>query len=481
MQQPRRRWTLSVFVILAVLTQLSPLLLWRYSATIWGTGFALDQLFSIAGVLLICVVVGYFWKTRNADADQPLQSNLRPMLVVGGWALVTAHYLMQTSQLSTIGWDFQRYLLAGQNLIQGQTAYVEGYIYPPPLAQVFGALLLLLGRAQEMAHQTPGAAQDYAPLFHLYNYVQAMMIGVAYLLSVRFASRLRIPWNLALLSITLLFLVNTPLMVLLERGQVDLYVLIPLLLALVVSDRYEFLAAFCAGLSLHIKPYAAALSLAWFQQRRWSLLLAMMLGFLALLAASLLHPYGAVSWLEFSNLARHFPIPCKPDDNSLHSLAFGLASLILRDPAAAQKSAQVLYYILAALATAWIVRRLILRGKLARQQDGMSQGRWLLACGQTFDLLALMLMVAPVAWPHHYVLTIPLAIWCLRTGPRRSWYQLALGALLIFAIPKLDVFPLSMNRLAGLLILLAESPLLPAASPPESKCDWAASAADEQE
>ena len=68
--------------------------------------------------------------------------------------------------------------------------------------------------------------------------------------------------------------------------------------------------------------------------------------------------------------------------------------------------------------------------------------------------LALMLVLSPVSWEHHYVWALPLAV---VANARTVWTRpsmTVIGVVLIFGVPTFDLFPLSYHRLVGLLLLL---------------------------
>jgi hypothetical protein len=71
--------------------------------------------------------------------------------------------------------------------------------------------------------------------------------------------------------------------------------------------------------------------------------------------------------------------------------------------------------------------------------------------------LACMVLVAPLAWEHHWIwvaLPAALALESIPFGSKHFW-ACALGAALIFLVPTFDVFPLAYHRLFGALLVLA--------------------------
>ena len=74
--------------------------------------------------------------------------------------------------------------------------------------------------------------------------------------------------------------------------------------------------------------------------------------------------------------------------------------------------------------------------------------------GHTMDALALMLLISPMVWEHHYVMMLPVYVWTITiVGRRKPWLVLAAG-LLLFALPTFDLYPFSYHRLAGLILTL---------------------------
>ena len=59
-----------------------------------------------------------------------------------------------------------------------------------------------------------------------------------------------------------------------------------------------------------------------------------------------------------------------------------------------------------------------------------------------------------MAWEHHYVLAIPLAVMAIGMYRDTFRFSLWLAVLLIFVFPVTDIFILSLNRIVGLLMLL---------------------------
>jgi hypothetical protein len=66
--------------------------------------------------------------------------------------------------------------------------------------------------------------------------------------------------------------------------------------------------------------------------------------------------------------------------------------------------------------------------------------------------------VSPSVWEHHYVLALPLALWAVALRGRDRPGLVALGIFLMLCMPTFDLYPLSLHRLAGMLMLLGLTP-----------------------
>jgi hypothetical protein len=71
----------------------------------------------------------------------------------------------------------------------------------------------------------------------------------------------------------------------------------------------------------------------------------------------------------------------------------------------------------------------------------------------TARLLAAVILVFPLAWAHHFVFAMPLAL-CVWARKSPSVAVMAATALMLM-VPAFDIYPLALHRLIGLVLLLA--------------------------
>jgi hypothetical protein len=107
-----------------------------------------------------------------------------------------------------------------------------------------------------------------------------------------------------------------------------------------------------------------------------------------------------------------------------------------------------LYLIISGLMAAAFLYR-ILKREFSAQTD-----KSMLFLLHMADAGACMLLISPMAWEHHYVLAMPLAILAISAYRNTFHPMLWFGILLIFVFPVTDIFVLSLNRILGLLMLL---------------------------
>jgi alpha-1,2-mannosyltransferase len=200
----------------------------------------------------------------------------------------------------------------------------------------------------------------------------------------------------------------------------------------------------------HLKLYPVIFGALWLVQRRWKALFGLALAGLALAAFTLLLPGGASLWQAYIETPQPLLQGSILQDNSLRSLIYNtlrFTGLLSRLPQ--PDRIVTLVSILASVAAlAWLVVRYLRRRALAFPAP-------MLAAADAADLFAAMLLVSPVAWEHHYLLSLPLLIYGAAAAQRqRRWLPWLAAAALIAWVPTFNFYPFSYHLLAGLLILL---------------------------
>jgi hypothetical protein len=454
-------WLLTL--VAAGLLVLVPIALWRLDTRLLGSTYGKPfQPFELFG-FCVTAALGVYGAQQLRRAA--------PSYDVDRWAgaagliLTTLYALPLLVDKPLRSWDYECYEQAARALLAGRDPYADtGYLYPPLVAQSFAGAYRLLHAAVQAAHLSGlGDAEIFGCLFYVYQCLQLFLVVAAFALCRVLATRLGLRPAHAAVLCTLLFVFNTPLFRTLKHGQVNLYVLDAILVAVLYPRRWPLVVGLGLALATHIKLYPVlfVLPLWWIGARSaatWAVGL-VAAGFVLerRLAASVL--------LDFVRSLPGFPRGTLLRDNSLHSVVYNLAHALALDRIVPARAVDVVALLLGLGLSGWIFWRVFVRAATtsttgtpgATQVDGAARARDQ-ASLFVFTLLIMMLL-SPLVWEHHYVLTLPLGIWALArvavpgtSQPRRI--RAVLAAALVYAPPTFDVFPFSYHRLAGLLWLV---------------------------
>jgi hypothetical protein len=446
----RRRAVIFLYSGIAATAVLLPILLWLvdlpFIFNTYGRSAELFELFTFfasVGLLMVAFV------TLRPRRHLPLL-RLLPFLL---FLVVACHFLIVLNESPQKSWDYQCYETAATAVLQGDNLYDGCYLYPPLLAQVMAAGVRVIAAS---LGQRVSTASYWDVLFYLYQVGQWLAVIIGFGLCYHFARRLKIGKVEGALLVTLLFLLNNPLVRTLKHNQVNLWVMDLSLLAILAAGRYPLWSGTAVALGGHLKLYPLVLFGPWMFGRQWRPLLFGLAAFVFLLLAQAAVDQGA-AWRHFLAFFGDFPSGTYFRDNSLNSLVlntlrftgwqgvFGRESLLL--------AARVLTAVLSLLVVGWLALRFWRREHVYRQMTNPDGGRYRLY-GHSLDALALTLIVAPRVWEHHYVLALPLMVWAVAVRGRSQPWLVGIGCFLIAAVPTFDLFPFSYHRLAGLLLLL---------------------------
>jgi len=277
--------------------------------------------FSASAVLTVALV-GKLWQWRKGS-----RQDLLPF--VAG-ILVTFHLLAIMRQHDARSWDYQCYEGAARAIVSGSNPYGSCYIYFPTPAQAMaliargGTWLAVRGAGSFVGMATAHSmdALSWDLLFYFYETTQLLLVIAAFVLCYRLARRLGMQQLHATGLMTVLFLLNNPLLATLKHNQVNLWVLDLILLAILAIDRYPVVAGLCVAIGAHIKLYPLALLLPWTLRRQWRAGLSAGLGIVAIFLLQTNGGRDLTLWRQFLAFADAFPRGTFFRDNSLHSLVY---------------------------------------------------------------------------------------------------------------------------------------------------------------
>ena len=404
--------------------------------------------FSAALVLIVNLIID------TKRAAQAKTGNLIPIVLFG---LTAFTFLIWFSEYSVVSYDYSAYQTAVQALLKGQSPYGNSpaYIYPPLLAQVMFFTYKTVQWVSVRVFSTQMDSKEYLFLvFYIFQVIQYGLTLVSFGLTYLFARTLEHTKLTAALLVSLLFLANVPLFRNFRMNQVNLWILVVVLLAILFVDRFPILDGAAVALGTHIKLYPAIILLPWLLSKKWLAVFSAIFSGIAILVVQLFVSNGVNQWIDFTRYLQSMEMGVAFRNNSLHSLAQNLAHLVVpgNNPQALSSLVIVLTATLTLFMVVWIAVRCWQRTRAHSLTD---QEKFL---GNFMDAIILMFLISPSVWDHHLVAAIPIAIWAISVCPNRLIGLVGLGVVLLFWVPTFDVFFFSYVRLAGILMLMVAIP-----------------------
>jgi hypothetical protein len=422
------------------------------------------QLFELFGLIVTLVILGWAGRELRHRDTRSLEQVLPVILP----ALTSLHALFLYTEYYYKSGDYGCYEDAAKAVVAGVDPYRTGsacYMYPPLFAQAMAGLYRVVEGVLTHAHLPAASSDIWTLIFYLYQSFQYLMGVAAYFLCLRFCRNVGMKPLPGLLIVTALFLVNSQLIRTLRNNQVNVLILDLILGGILLLERRPMLAGGIVALGGHLKVYPLILVPVWALTRRWRAVAGAILGGAAVV---LLQTHGGTRWIlwaDFLAFSRTFPRPAGIwfRDNILYSIIVCLLRWMLpvfgTDLERARIGIDALVILASLVVFVWCARRYLARERafLAMRLEEAGAGRWsstFRLYGHTVDAVALGLIISPLVWEYHYVLAMPLALWAVATrGEERPW-QVGIGVFLIYGVPTYDVFLLSDNRIAGLVLLL---------------------------
>lgn len=373
---------------------------------------------------------------------------------LGGVVLILVTQDIMT-RLVTSPFDFRAYERAGYALVNDGDVYKKqagGFIYPPLLAQAFSLALPPLDELERDADKAAAAEakedgrkkirrqRDRAPpILSLWCALSALAALGTYLGGVRLAKRCGADTTLAVgLSLGLL-LANAAYWKTIVNGQVNLFLVLSVFVAILAAKRHPVISGFSLALGGHLKVYPALLLGPW-AAAGYFRIAASALFFFASIFALQVGFSGIGLWEDYLQFAGAVPQQVRP-----HSLAtVGIVSFLLGDGKAVDLKGEwgvaawvtaVMYgLILLTMGTRFLWRELLWRrdrAGLDQQARAAMEDRFRLT-GHGCDAAALPLLISPIVWHHHYLILIPGLIWACVVLGVKQWKHWLPIAILIF-------------------------------------------------
>lgn len=411
------------------------------------------RIFEIFGFCMTLVLGGIITSEYRRASDKSLE-NLLPLAL---FAAIAFHYLVVFNEYAFVkAYDYKGYEYGAAALLGGQNPYEPRYyVYPPLTAQLFAlANHLVAAGARNLIGKelTPDSA--WTLVFYFYQCLQYLAILLAYQLSKKFAFKIAGETRLALIAAALLFVCNNPLSRTFRHGQVNLWLLDLTLAAILLLDEAPELAGIAIALAAHIKLYPIIMIVPWVVMRRWRAVAATVLGLIAIFLIQTKFATNMELWSAYITAffkSGHGSGAFR--DNSIASVAANGLRVMHHFTGIGGESWAAPITKCATLAViAFFAWRFFLRENAFRLSETSPKSRLLHSYGHQTDTLAVMLLVSPLVWEHHFVLAIPLALWAILSNqnalPAAAW-----SAVLFFP-PTFDVLPFSFHRVLALIALV---------------------------
>lgn len=295
-------------------------------------------------------------------------------------------------------------------------------------------------------------------VYYIHQCLQFLLVILAYWLTCRFAFWVGLPRLEGTLLVSGLFLFNYPLFRTLQLNQVNLYVLNALLVALLWLRRFPFWSGAAIAIGSLIKVYPVVLGIPLLGMKRWRAILGALIAALLLILLQTGFGSDLSLWRQFIRFYLSFPVERESSlwfrNSSLLSFVRNLVHL----SGLPEVAITPLFVLVAFVALVWIIVRFVQREKIFRGRMPGDVSEHYRYFGHLIDFSVLTLLVAPSAWDHHFVLSIPLALWAIALRGREQPIWVGIGIVSIFVMPAYNIFPFSYLRLFGVLLLLWLTP-----------------------
>ena len=438
-----------LYAALALAAVLVPLALAEWAPPFVGMSYGVRSLpFELLGLTGGALLLGAgvaVWRRHAGTGGQAWLAAAAPLAVA-------FHFLVLTSEYAERRFDYDCYEYAGRALIAGQNPYQVGliYLYPPLTAQAMAGAFHGVERLSGALGWSLERDDVWDRLFYLYQCAQLALVVAAYFLLLRLVRGfgLAAPWAPALVAGLLIF--DDAVFRTLRHGQLNFWVLDLALCALLSARRAPILSGLALALAGHLKLYPLLICLPLLLTGHWQALVwtAAWLAGIGVALAGFGSDFTLWGWyLEFMRQA--FPGEIALRNTSAHAVFWNATRLLFGEP----RFVGWLVPAAVAAASGWYLARAWLR-----ERGAAAEGAFRRLAVHGSDALAFALLVSPSVWEHHYVLALPLALWAVALRGRERPGLVALGIFLMLCMPTFDLYPLSLHRLAGMLLLLALTP-----------------------
>lgn len=365
--------------------------------------------------------------------------------------------------------DYCVYQKGAQALAAGQNPYLiaEYTLNFPFLAEGIYSLF----KAQSTIAVLTGRALSDATIwncaFYFFENIQLALVMTGFWLTAKWIEKISgSNFKVAILTAGV-WLLSGPIHATIRQGQINLALLVTVLVALLTIKERPIIAGFASSVGMFLKVYPMTFVGAYLVNRRWVAAASFLFASLLLVAAQTLISPPIFSQMLAATMAPHISQFPGDADSLRQPTLYTLAHRIwwqhgLNSETFRLAPALTVACIIAALIV-WFTYRLIQRRKTKTSAEIIAPDHILY--GDCLDMLALLLLVSPHVWEHHYILATPLLVWLLAKQP--TFLTCGAASLLLLDVPWDFLFPYSQfMKPLGLLLLLYQQQRPPSTSIP---------------
>jgi len=401
------------------------------------------------------------------ELREPKGAEAKAWLPIVIWVLVSLHFLSIMTYYPRKSGDYHIYERSARHVVEGKSPYdLDIYQYPPLKAQVMAGLYTAIGHFATLVGIDTDALNPWNAIFYLYQCIQLLLTIFAYWLCYLFARMIGVgPIASAVISAIVLIFSN-PLLEMVVWNQVNLWLLNTVLVACLLVQSRPFIGGLAIALGGLIKFYPLVLLVPWILIRRWRIALGAVVGIMVIV---LLQTNGGQNWYLWREFWRNFT--SSPTyrlcfvNVSIHNLVYYLLEPLRLLTKLTPDSYHSIVVTVTGLITValiiWFGLRFAQRERTYRSlcengqigADGLSPATIRLI-GHAMDALALLLLISPCVWTHHYVMATPIVLWTIAMrGPTRPWH-VGIAAFLTLALLPFPILFVNYHRVVGLLMMV---------------------------
>ncbi len=383
------------------------------------------------------------------------------------WVLVSLHFLSIMTYYPRKSGDYHIYERSARRVVEGKSPYdLDIYQYPPLKVQVMAGLYTAIGRFAALVGIDTDALNPWNAIFYLYQCLQLLLIVSTYWLCYLFARMVGIGQIASAVIVAIVLIFSNPLLQLVAWNQVNLWLLGTVLIACLLVQSRPFIGGLAIALGGLIKFYPLILLVPWTLVRRWRIALGAVVGILGIMLCQTSGGQNWDLWREFWRNFTSYPTYRLSFANvSIHNLVYYMLEPVRLLTKPTPDSYQSIVATVTGLVTValiiWFGLRFAQREKAHRRlcgdreiaSAGLSPSTIRLI-GHAMDALALLLLVSPCVWTHHYVMAAPIVLWTIAMrGHTRPWH-VGIAVFLTLALQPFTILFVNYHRVVGLLMMI---------------------------